>query len=46
MSTPLDFVGLNTLIAKNEDLKAENKLTNFKKPRLEGIAKVINTGGY
>jgi len=45
MSTPLDFVGLNTLIAKNEDLKAENKLTNFKKPRLEGIAKVINTGG-
>jgi len=42
MSTPLDFVGLNTLITKNEDLKAENKVTNYDKPRLDYIIDATN----
>lgn len=30
MSIPVDFVGLNTLLTKDEDLKAENNITNYK----------------
>lgn len=41
MSIPVDFVGLNTLLTKDEDLKAENNITNYKKPRLEHISEVI-----